>query len=287
MKVIYLTWNEFTDIAEQNKKQKDQYKNIIYRGHSSSSYELSTTLARYLSHERFSASEYHKILHEIRSHRLYEFELPSNTPFVIGPLAADEEHAEAFNQTFLAMIRLRHLGFPSPLLDWTEDASVAAFFAFATVNVKEAAIYCLKEKALSVAQFDSTKPYLHTFKCNDDKRPERDKRQKSIYTLSTEINWNPDNRTSFCLSRIEEFINKNNNSSKLEIEKYIILDARKQQNNILRELFNKGLDFKYLYVETDKEENTGLKDIAIKKFLLHDLDKTETYNSALASTEAL
>lgn len=58
----------------------------------------------------------------------YNIKFPEN-PFHISLMYADEKHQEDFKAVFEVAIKLRHLCFPSPLLDWTMDPFLATFFA--------------------------------------------------------------------------------------------------------------------------------------------------------------
>ncbi|QLH42627.1 MAG: FRG domain-containing protein [Coxiellaceae bacterium] len=128
-----MQWEQF----KQYVNQTNDTVNWIYRGHASKDWLLESTLYRFLrkQKETFLAKDHWHILKtalsndKIKHHPDFNnLILPERNPFIIGLLAGDEQHKEDFKNVFHAMIKLRHLGFPSPLLDWTRNFKVAAFF---------------------------------------------------------------------------------------------------------------------------------------------------------------
>ena len=107
----------------------------LFRGQSDSEWRLETTLERALNDREpndgklIHVAEYFKIMQET----MPEFgpiggrswDLPESTSITeISGIFAPNEQELAF------MTYVRHVGFPSPLLDWTRALNVAAFFAF-------------------------------------------------------------------------------------------------------------------------------------------------------------
>ena len=150
MKQIDLnTWEELeNEIVKLNgflkSKRTSSYSTIsspIFRGQKSSSWDLLTTLERYLD----------KIV-SVESYNLY---LAGIKPAIQAFTRTkwEVESKPKLNEIFINcppsydfMAYVRHHGFPSPLLDWTQSLYIALFFAFHKASVKErVAIYVYVE----------------------------------------------------------------------------------------------------------------------------------------------
>jgi hypothetical protein len=123
------SWSEFTDILSEIKGEINEAEKpegaasnlILYRGQSNSTWLLNTTLERY-SADSWLVQDYINLLAkcapEIESFMDREWKF-SNTVWKWGlPLPGLD-----------FWIHVRHCGFPSPILDWTESPYIAAFFA--------------------------------------------------------------------------------------------------------------------------------------------------------------
>jgi hypothetical protein len=91
------------------------------------------------------------------------------------------------NYDYLAY--LRHHGFPSPLLDWSQSPYVAAYFAFAHARPDcDVAIYTYSESPHNVKSFASKGPKIITHGGYNLKTHMRHYQQQSAYTICVKEN---------------------------------------------------------------------------------------------------
>lgn len=115
---------------------------ILYRGQADASWLLETTLER-CCEKRFSYSEYFSFLQRLNLPAL-DFLKP------MTPGAFKHDFQGIDGNILAAFAYVRHIGGPSPLLDWTLDKDVALFFAFSNIPemVKHVSVFVYLEGSL-------------------------------------------------------------------------------------------------------------------------------------------
>lgn len=157
---------------------------LLFRGQGTNTWGLDTTLERHTK-DSVSVIEYFEKLaflkHRIEAFtdRAWEFDREKALKWS-GALPRDLIPGYEF------MVFLRHHGFPSPLLDWSESPQVAAFFAFRQPP-REAEhvsvfVYCATMDGMRSAS--SNEPSIHTYGPNIKGHP-RHFLQQSSYTICT------------------------------------------------------------------------------------------------------
>jgi hypothetical protein len=191
------SWKEFSEEIEKISQQYGTHElagrqvrnQILYRGHSDSKWRLTTTL------ERFSNTDWSILLYlhvadlckpELESYLDRSWNIP-DWPELERSLRERLKSGYVSLPHYDYLVFLRHHGFPSPLLDWSKSAYIAAFFAFEErVEAERAAIFAYIETPAGTKggtsgspQVTVQGPYVRTHK--------RHFVQQAQYTVATEI----------------------------------------------------------------------------------------------------
>ena len=157
---------------------------VLFRGQSKASWTLESTLVRDTGIEIFSEEEYHKYLQLIKLKidvfTKKEWQLPSyiNEPYI------KNNHRDIFDTPlgYDLIVYLRHFGFPTPLLDWTENFYIASYFAYKDcLNNEDIAIYIYKQSDDSSMQSEENSTVIHLGKYVDTHA--RHSLQQAQYTM--------------------------------------------------------------------------------------------------------
>jgi hypothetical protein len=200
MKTIKIeAWEKFEDALNQIRQDYGYFEGklndggtlrqkirILYRGQANEKWPLQTTLER-KANEEFDVYQY------LRLARLTVNEIESftgtrwNIPAYLELEKVTHEKSTAFDvhlPIYDFLVYLRHHGFPSPLLDWTESPYIAAYFAYLASNAEDPAVYCYVETPRLAKggvgghpQISVMGPYVSTHK--------RHFAQKAWYTVAT------------------------------------------------------------------------------------------------------
>lgn len=163
------SWEQFETFLQELKAvdatrpQAGYVSSLLFRGQSDANWSLQTTLDR-TAKGTWSCSEYFRLIHVVRP----QVETFTGLRWELGELRKMEEWAASYDslrlmQSFPAydyLVFLRHHGFPSPLLDWSQSPHVAAFFAFRQVSTGRVAIYVYREHAGQGKVRSSDKPQI-------------------------------------------------------------------------------------------------------------------------------
>lgn len=160
---------------------------ILFRGQQNASWKLETTLER-KTNEKFSVLHYltlvSKSVNELESYMGAKWNIP-DYPVLVGEIEKKQSEFSPYLPCYDYLIYLRHHGYPSPLLDWTESPYIAAYFAMCETPLEEnVAVYAyietpegLKSMETDKAQISLQGPFVSTDK--------RHFAQKAWYTVAS------------------------------------------------------------------------------------------------------
>jgi FRG domain len=162
----------------------------LFRGHSDSSWLLETTLDRFFSRP-LGLFDYYRYAvmasSKIGAFTGVKWNIPSPDEYKQWLKDHDQLSFHDF-KAYDYLAYLRHHGFPSPLLDWSQSPYIAAFFAFRSINngVDSVAVYAYQEypgvgkiRTNDAPCIHKLGPYVSAHK--------RHFLQQSQYTFCTEI----------------------------------------------------------------------------------------------------
>ncbi len=185
----------------------ERNNNILFRGQSNQAWPLATTL------ERKTNKPYHvaKYMHLVKR-AVSEIESFTGASWNTSSYPDLEKEIEDNQDVFSVhlpcydyLVYLRHHGFPSPLLDWTESPFIAAYFAYISNNKNNSAVYCYIERPAAGKGGRGGDPMI-SVKGPFVKTHKRHFAQKAWYTVATK--WNSSkNKHYFC--QHENVFNKN------------------------------------------------------------------------------
>lgn len=162
------SWEEFDEEVKRllsDWQRKPGTSSLLFRGQSDSDRQLKTTLERYAP-SSLKASKYYWTIHgakyQIESLTSHSWDVP--TPPEYDEWLSTQDSFGFFGmpkETYPYMIHLRHHGFPSPLLDWSQSPYVAAFFAFNNaIGLHQVSVYAYLEHAGRGKSGSSNKPNI-------------------------------------------------------------------------------------------------------------------------------
>lgn len=132
------SWEEYHSTIAQISKTYGQYQDsiskttrkrtLLYRGQPCAGFKLISTLDRVSPGKKWSFHEYSDLIRSI-ARDIENNPVCPNCP-KIDPPEISNNPSKTIEPFDSYMVYLRHHGFPSPLLDWTEDPMIAAYFSF-------------------------------------------------------------------------------------------------------------------------------------------------------------
>jgi hypothetical protein len=141
----------------------------LFRGHGDTKWKLTTTLQRRIPVATWPMSfeEYYALASvakfELAAHTGQMWEICNRVEY--RKWLPEWQDPDLNFKEYGYFVYLRHLGFPSPLLDWTASPYIAAFFAFENPppDAEFVAVYAFADRLTRAKVGSLTQPSIHTF----------------------------------------------------------------------------------------------------------------------------
>lgn len=260
-------YHEYTLENDQKYKIKNT---VLFRGQSQAEWPLQTTLER-KNKSGFSVTQYvnksTRIVHELESFTGNNWDLP-DFPILVNDIKQDKSFGFHIPiSLYKYWIYLRHHGYPSPLLDWSESPYIAAYFSMCdsqneeSDNDNRAAIFVYIDSLGEFKSVDSGPiiqvhgPFVSTHK--------RHFIQQAWYTTATR--WVPDyEKCVFCSHH--DIFEKSNKSNEQDLLIKITIPIAERRAT-LKEL----LDYNINHFTLFQTEDSLAKALSIKEFDISDI----------------
>lgn len=278
------TWKQFKSHVKQIERiakylQQRQSKSPLgknhkwtplFRGHRNSSWKVQSTFDR--TNRKLTLSEYHDIV--LRAKQAYieliqdatlDVKEIDNYPYTrtsiaaIANLFSESNEISILPEELRFWVFLRHYGFPSPLLDWTKDHKVAAFFAFQNQSDEEfvtihtmlptlcgstdANLITINDSSMERAANEELKPLIR-----------RHAEQKSVYTLFYRDTVDGHGNSPQIFRKHEEMFKENGDGSWGYYFKFNIYAS--ERVHVLKELDKVGITAAKILANTDARLET-------------------------------
>jgi len=268
---ILKDWSEFKPTIDEIRRkygyhelaigedQSVKFNNtILFRGQQNSNWKLETTLER-KTQDVFSVSNYYGLVirsvNELGSYTGAKWDVPSLQD-IVDEINKKQNNFAPFLPNYDYLVYLRHHGYPSPLLDWTESPYVAAYFAMCeTLSDEHVAIYVYIEMPTGEKSLKFGEPQISL----QGPRVRTDKRhfmQKAWYTVATQ--WSNEKAEHVFCSHHEIF-NRTKNSQDILIKIKIPSFSRRMA---LLELNDYNINHFTLF----QSEDSLIKTLSMKDF---------------------
>ncbi len=276
------SWEAFEDEVNQIEIKTEELKksrqtigsttSVLYRGQANASpkWRLESTLERKVKKDITVDTYFNLMLRIWKNSHASTFKFKEKWPNLekqIKDLNVNSIHlfptAEANSDQIISfMAHLRHHGFPSPLLDWTANPLIAAFFAFENIpdTAERIAIYTFREYTGHTQDMSSMLEPTAIEIGHNIPGIERHENQKSHYTLCVQ----QDNTNDFKNARfanMEKDINKsgfylNSNGNDIDLDLVQNVTCKhtipvSERNKVLKKLQTMNINHCFLFEETE------------------------------------
>lgn len=252
VETLRLSWEEYKKWSDSQIASTDIEKNLgpgpLFRGHASTKWGIKTTLERYTNKPKVECESYLNIVFNLwkqcRDNYLQKYRIIHRD---IGDFSINNILEE---NVLELLIHLRHHGFPSPLLDWTINPYIAAFFAFyKKESSDDAAIYCYINAENGIKGFVDGYPRIQQISPINGEFHKRHINQESHYTIALKKENGSD---YFCPYNYIWSPSKNIFFESISQDKLVKVEiAAHEKEKILTELYDKGITEFFLFQNED------------------------------------